>query len=345
MPTVFANSILNFPVVDPTGLLELTIYATFPSLGRTELIYETGAFLDPYLASTKDVVSPTTLNFHVTRSPAWGASFVLTVEAIDVDTHVVLFSDTYTLDSGVTPTPPPLPEPTPTATTGAIYDALYQAVGDGLRADDGSIVETWRYSRALGIEASTKDAHATDQAFPNRATDFLPVYEEILGINPGSGQTTEDRQTEASAQWTRSLDASHPGLLQMLQAIDSDFLIIPKDHDLALVTEMGWRAFEDWDPSNPLACGPGFNLFRSGQAYSVLEFPNYSDEFVLYVMLNTGTPGVVTPTQLRSLSLAVTSLNEVLPGWVDFRIFTTGGFILDRDLLDLTALADGATIP
>lgn len=216
-----------------------------------------------------------------------------------------------------------------------VYDAIYQAVGDGLRARPRSIVETWRMAKSRGLAAVMQDDRATMQAFPDKATDYLPVYEQILRIVPASDQSEQERRDVVTARYTRSIDATYPKLAAQLDTIDPLFQILTLPYTLTRTTDVGVRAFEDWDPSDPLASGPDYG---GGREHTVI--PNFSDDFVLAVFLDVG-PGAFNVTNQRALELAKQELNESLPAWVDFRVFTALGFILDQDLLDVTAFGDG----
>lgn len=216
-----------------------------------------------------------------------------------------------------------------------VYDALFQAVGDGLRAPEGTIVEAWRRSKAYGIAATIQDDRAAVQAFPDLSTDYLPVYEELLKIVPSSGQTEQARRETVTARYTRTIDATYPKLEAQLEVADPLFEIIIPPYELTRATEMGVRAFQDWSPGSGSACGPAFGAGRKQTL-----FPNYSDNFVLYAFLNAGS-GPTTPTNLRTMAAVKDGLNEALPAWVDFRVFTSIGFILDLDALDVTAFGDG----
>lgn len=219
------------------------------------------------------------------------------------------------------------------------YDSLRQAVGDGLRARVGSIVEKWRMAKARGLAAIVQDDRAAMQAFPNLATDFLEVYEEILRIVPPSGTSETDRRDTVVARYTRTVDATHPKLLAQLQALDPLFEILIIEPELTRTTDVGVRAFQDFNPASPLACGPAFDL-HVGTSEKNSSVPNFSDDFILYVLLDIGG-GTFTPAHRRAILAAQDELNESLPAWVDFRTFTAVGFILDLDLLDVTVFGDG----
>lgn len=220
-----------------------------------------------------------------------------------------------------------------------VHDALFQAVGDGLRSRPTSIVEKWRMARARGLAAIVQDDRAALQAFPNLATDFLEVYEAILRIVPEPGSSDDERRTEVVRRYTRTIDATHPKLLAALVALNPLFEILTLEPSLTRTTDVGARAFQDYNPASPLACGPAFDLHVGG-SQTCSAFPNFSDDFILYVLLDVGG-GAFTPAHQRSLLAAQDELNESLPAWVDYRLFTAVGFILDLDLLDVTVFGDG----
>lgn len=217
------------------------------------------------------------------------------------------------------------------ATADQAYDALYQNVGDGLRGPPEGILEAWRHARAEGLAAVTVDWRAALQAFPQYATDFIPVYEELLNNPVDPTLAIGDVQEELAVKYTQVIDATNPSLLVLLQKIDPRFSIYPIDPNQSTTTECDARPFEDWNPASPQACGPAFDL--NGRTYTL--FPNYSSDFILPVLLAIG--GTFTEEDKRVMQLAKDSLNDALPSWVDFRIFGSLGFILDVDLLDVTA--------
>lgn len=220
-----------------------------------------------------------------------------------------------------------------------VYDAMYQNVGDGIQAGPDTLVEEWRWARARGLAACTMDDRAAYQAFPDLSIDYLPVWEDILGIPPDPNASITERQETVLAEYTRAIDASFPKLQAALTEIDPlmSILLIPRD--LVRTTEPG-RAFQDWDPNDPLASGPPFNL-PGGRTESVL--PNFSDDFIIAVLFDVGA-GAISVSNQRKLSDAQNELNESLPAWVDSRLFTACGFILDTDILDVTAFCDGVVI-
>lgn len=223
-----------------------------------------------------------------------------------------------------------------------VYDAMFQNVGDGIQGPEGSLVEKWRNARARGIAVFTNDERATAQAFPEISTDYLPVWEDILDIPPSPSASIAERQSTVLAAYTRVIDASFPKLTSGLQEIDPLLSILLIPHDLIRTTVPG-RGFQDWDPASVQASGPPFRLGSGAVGDDATAFPNFSDEFILTVLFDVGA-GVLTVANQRKFAEAQALLNESLPAWVDFRMFTECGFILDQDILDVTLLCDGIVI-
>lgn len=223
-----------------------------------------------------------------------------------------------------------------------IYNAMRQNVGDGIRADADTLVEKWRRSRACGIAVFTQDDRATMQAFPDLSIDYLPIWEDLLDIPVDPDASITARQETVLAAYTRAIDATYPKLTQALQSIDSLMSILLVPFIYSRVTVPG-RAFQDWDPSDPEASGPAFDLQQGSAGPNATAFPNYSSDFILNVLFNVGS--TLGTANQRKLSEAADELNESLPAWVDYRLFTDCGFILDSDILDVTAMCDGVVIP
>lgn len=222
-----------------------------------------------------------------------------------------------------------------------IYDAMFQNVGTGIQAGPDTLVEAWRMARARGIAAFVQDDRALAQAFPDISTDYLPVWEDILGIPPDPDASVTERQETVLAAYTRTIDASFPKLEASLQSIDSLMSILLIPFDLTRVTVPG-RAFEDWDPLDSGASGPPFNLGPAGDVTHT-ALPNVATDFALHVLFDVGS-GVLSVANQRKFEEARQTLNESLPAWVDLNLFTACGFELDTDLLDVTALCDGIVL-
>lgn len=230
--------------------------------------------------------------------------------------------------------------PTPSE---SIYDALYQNVGTGLRSAPGSLVEEWRMARARGIAAATSDERAAHLAFPDLTEDFLPVWEEILGVSPPVGSSLEDRRIQVTVAYTRLIDATWNSIEETLAGIDPllSVLILPPEY---VRTTIPGRAFQDWNPADPAASGPAYNLYPGSGGTTASGFPNYSDDFVLFLKFDVGA-AILSPSNQRTLAAVELALSESLPAWVDWRIYSDCGFILDDDLLDATVFCDGLVIP
>jgi hypothetical protein len=227
----------------------------------------------------------------------------------------------------------------------AVYAALVNAVGTGnVTPGDfqASVMESWRFAKARGLAASVDDARAVAQNFPDLATDMIPMFEQLLDIGFPADTSDEQKRSELTTAYTREINAAIPAIEVLLQEIEPGVTIVIPDHDLLRETQLG-RMFQDWDPSNPDASGPPFNLNTGNSGDQATGFPNYSDDFIFLVLfpLPPGTPP--TEAQLRSFEQIRILMNEAMPSWCNLTIFAFGsgigqpcGFVLDQDLLDLT---------
>lgn len=211
------------------------------------------------------------------------------------------------------------------------YEAMKRAVGEGGYAKNEDGIEgLWRAVRADAIAAINSSAErAITQAFPNLATDHIPVYEEQFRITPASGETDEQRRQAITEAYTRRVESDHPTLLLALQRIDPRFTVPDVPRETSVVVELG-KAFQ------PLSGTPAFGGGRRSTA-----FPNYASEYIVPVVLDlSATP---TPTAAEQLVLlkAKRYLNEVLSSWMHYAVGVGGvgvGFILDDSTLDATGL-------
>jgi hypothetical protein len=209
-----------------------------------------------------------------------------------------------------------------------LYQALRSAVGEGGSAEqDATTIDgLWRLCRARAIASvASFGERAATQAFPDRATDLLPYYERLL--RPiATGETDDERREAAALSYALQIASSVRDIAIALRAIDPRFNVtatLPAQSD----TTLFGRAFEGLDGSLPFGGG------RKSTRY-----PNYSTEFILFVVLDLG--GGVQPTTVdrRLMASAAQLLNNVLPAFNDWQIVTHRGFTLDIDRLDLTAL-------
>jgi hypothetical protein len=211
----------------------------------------------------------------------------------------------------------------------SIYNALRSAVGEGgsAKKDDG-IDGLWRACCAGGLAALGSFAErAATQAFPNLATDHIPVYEELYGITPPEGATDEDRRQVIAARYVDRLLADEPDLAVALADIDVRATLVAIPPAISTTVQLG-KAFEPQD---------GFPTY--GGARLSTGYPNFSSDFYVPVLLTIATT-LPTPVDLTSINALKRHLREALPAWVDFDVLTsTGPFILDVSPLDLTAMS------
>ncbi len=217
-------------------------------------------------------------------------------------------------------------EPTPEEKA---YRALRSNVGlRGSARDPNTVEDTWRWSKAIGLAAvSAFDERALYQSFPDTATDRVKNYEELLRIVAASTSTDEDRRRAIAALWTLKHEVAGPDLRAALSEIDPRLSVLEQTAASSSTTYHG-RAFEDHDANESFASPAG--------TYRSTAFPNYADDFVVTVLFNVGGSGVPTVSDARVVSSVETLLNDRLPAWVNFRIVTSVGFILDTSPLDVT---------
>jgi len=227
--------------------------------------------------------------------------------------------------------------PIPTAIGGGpseyeeVYEALKVVVGEPNAGDDDSIDGAWRWARACGVVAAECIERAIAQIFPDRATSFIPVFEEILGLTTGTAELNdEERRQLILERWTTALSGTGPAIEDQLQVIDPLFTVIPTDRDTSKTTESG-RGFEDWDPLDAAASGPAFGGGRTSTLYH-----NYSWDFVVLIQYVLAS-GVFSAENQRRLEQAKEALYYALPAHITWNVFTAAGFILDESLLDVGA--------
>lgn len=210
-----------------------------------------------------------------------------------------------------------------------VYNALRSAVGEGGSAkDDTGIDGLWRRCRARGLAAVGSFAErAALQAFPQIATDHIPVYEAELRIIPPEGATDEDRRQAIVAAYTLKAAQNELELADRLLEIDPRFLVVNMPRALATTVQLG-KAFQPQDGI------PAYGGGRFGSAW-----PNYSSDFCVVVRLPT-VAAMPTPVDLASITYAKRLLRKILPSWVDFSVVTsTGPFLIGVSPLGLTCLS------
>lgn len=210
-----------------------------------------------------------------------------------------------------------------------LYLALRSAEGTGGSApdDDLSVDGLWRSVKARAIASvASSGERAALQAFPDRATDALAYYERLTGLTPSPDQSDQERRERSAVRFAGQQRADLPALEQSLQRIDSRISLLSPSHAEAVTTVHG-RAFEDLAATLPFGGG------RMSTA-----FPNYSTDFVLYVLMELGDGAQPNAAERQALADVAELCAEVLPAWNNFSVATHRGFKLDVSRLDLTGL-------
>jgi hypothetical protein len=194
-----------------------------------------------------------------------------------------------------------------------VYESWRDTLGSLPAKDDTGIDGLWRQVRSEAIASVlSMSERAMLQAFPQAATDHLPLWEAFLGLQAGD-KTEEQRREAVADRYTRKALADDPHLSADLVAIDSRFSIRPVERDKSTVMVLG-RPFD-------------------------ATAPNYASSDLLTVVLAT-TERMPDAHDTQSMMRAKDVLQDALPSWVDFGICTRIGFFLDLSPLDVTALTD-----
>jgi len=176
----------------------------------------------------------------------------------------------------------------------------------------GGIEDLWRQCKARAVAKVEQLVElASEQAWPDRATVHIPVYEEQLHISPVGNE--EQRRQVVAARVTKQLYAVIPDLQRELQEIDPGLSVVVPPAEQATVFHHG-KSY----------AGRPYNG-SYGTRYAAYA-PNYSTHFKVYVLwsgLPSGLPDEYTLDRVRR------HLNEVLPSWFDFVISNGAGFYLD----------------
>lgn len=207
------------------------------------------------------------------------------------------------------------------------YNAFTAMLGrGGSHADvDTTVDGLWRSVRALGMASITSSGErAALQAFPSKATDLLPYYEQLFNLPPAGSE--QDRRDGASRAYRADPNGDLRTVAEALAEIDPRFSLRDVDPDDEEVTVPG-RVFEDYDATEP---------FNGGRKSTL--FGNYSTGFIVFVLFDIGAG--VQPSNSDRIKLAECKrvLNDMLPAINHFAIVTSRGFVLDVDRLDLTSL-------
>jgi hypothetical protein len=201
---------------------------------------------------------------------------------------------------------------------------------NGFSTDDSEIESLWRQAKADALAAlETCDERAALQAFPQRATDFIPVYEEILGIESDPTIPDQQRRDTIVPDYTGVPEAWTSALLVALQRIDPTVTIYNRAWVNAGACMIG-RAYAPLDPGDPA-------IYDDAGVRLNTVWPNPSDAHTLIISypLDNGAPP--NREQQRLVRQMLSHAKEVCPAWVEFHVVYAVGFSLDLSRLDATA--------
>jgi hypothetical protein len=198
---------------------------------------------------------------------------------------------------------------------------------NGYSTDDDEIEALWRQAKADALAAlGTFDERAAMQASPETATDYISVYEEILGITIDTEQSDQQRRDVIVPDYTGIPESWTSGIDRAIKLIDT----------LASVLH------RPWINSGSCQIGRWYEPFDGTDTYDALGFraatswPNVSDMHSVIVLYDIGSGAVPNREQQRKALQIQDHLNEVCPAWVDFHIVYSTGFVLDLSRLDAT---------
>ena len=222
----------------------------------------------------------------------------------------------------------------------AAYLALRKMVGtNGYSRDEESLEAQWRKSKTLGLVAlSTFDERATNQYFPDKATDHIILFEEMLGIVTDPTKTDEERRRAIVPDYTGVPETWYSRLVEQLQMIDERADVLTRDWATA-GTSMAGRAFGAFSPVAGYEYSSRIEIYDpDGTPHyrTFTQFPAASDTYRINVLFDIGSGVAPSRDILQRTERMKSLLNDIVPAWVDFRIFYAIGFILDLSLLDAT---------
>lgn len=209
------------------------------------------------------------------------------------------------------------------------YTALQRMVGkNGYSTDDNEIEALWRQAKADAMAClETFDERAALQASPLSATDHIPLYENEQKIVGSDRQPDEDRRQAIATSMRTTPESWTDGLLSTLRAIEPnvEILMLPWEN---LTTTQAGRWYAPFEPTPNDDFGGG----RLGT-----QWPSFSDAYRVIVHMPLSNGAAPNVEQRRKVSQIQTTLYDVVPGWHDFRVIHSVGFILDESCLDITA--------
>lgn len=215
----------------------------------------------------------------------------------------------------------------------AMHKTYRQMMGvNGYNADDSSIESEWRRCKSLGLVAlESFDERAMLQYFPQTATDHLPLWEEMLGLETDLSLSDEERRQLIIPEYIGVPESFWTALNSQLAEIDERISVTLRTWEQSSTTQTG-RLFEEDPPDldhqyDPLG------------TRTTTEFPHWSTVYCADVLFDIG--GGVSPSRdvLNKTSQIESLLNKILPSWVTFKIaYARNGFHVGVSRLGYTAL-------
>lgn len=208
--------------------------------------------------------------------------------------------------------------------------ALERMQGEhGYSKDEDSIEALWRECRAAGhATIESFDERATLQYWPHTATDNVPVFEEILGLDSDPTEALEVRRQEIVPLYTATPEAWHSAITAQLEEIDSRASLLTVPWVQGVTTHAG-KLFEAFNP----VAGEQFDTVGNRK---LTDYPNFSTAARATVLLDIGAGVEPSSEVIRISEQIVQALDRVLPSELEIRIIYAVGFFLDSSLLDAT---------
>lgn len=222
--------------------------------------------------------------------------------------------------------------PMPSALGGGPGDALLaltaflELMGDGWAPQESDADPERLFYEAvaegLGVTRAFGE-HAACQAYPEIASDYVPVYEQQLGIVPGT-EDDEQRREAASTAYGAVKAADGPDLAAGVATIDARATVLSSvwsDEDATMEAR-------PWGDS-----GESYGAARPASGY-----PAYSTARRVYVLVDVGYTGALTNADRLAVARVKTYLAKVLPTVCAFEVITSQGMLLGTSPLDYTGL-------
>ena len=210
------------------------------------------------------------------------------------------------------------------------YAVIKRMVGrNGYADDDDEIEAQWRQAKAYALSMiSSVDERAARQISPAYATDHIPLFEEMLGIPSDETLSDEQRRRRIVPDYVDVPEAWTEALTTQLKAIDPLAEIITRTWATASTTQIG-KWYEEFTP----IAGKEYDDVGARKATA---YPSISDMHQVIIKYDLGNGVKPNREQDRKTLLMQDTLNDTIPGWVNFSIIYATTFTLDSSLLDAT---------